>query len=148
MAHDSREVARYILWLARPKTITPMQVMKLTYLAHGWMLGLYSKPLLTQSVEAWPYGPVVPAVYHTYKRFGGSVITDVPTQEPAGFDEEERSVLEQVWNFYGKYDGIQLSSLTHQPGTPWEITRRLCGRGAEIPNDLIQNHYRALASKQ
>jgi uncharacterized phage-associated protein len=145
MAHDSKQVAQYILWLAREKPITPMQLLKLTYLSHGWMLGLYGKPLLRESVEAWQYGPVIPTVYHTYKRFGGRSITDIPLQEPAGFTDEERDVMQQVWNIYGKYDGIQLSSLTHKPGTPWAITRQMCGNGAQIPNDLIQNHYRALA---
>jgi len=147
MAHDSKSVAQYILWLARDGAVTPMQLLKLVYLSHGWMLGLHSQPLLTENAEAWQYGPVVPSVYHHYKRFGGNTITDVPTSEPSGFTPEEQDLLQQVWKTYGKYNGLQLSALTHQPGTPWEITRRLSGQGAITPNDLIEEHYRALAKK-
>src|SRR5437870_2146380 len=41
--HDSRTVANHFLRLAREKGdfLTPMQVLKLVYIAHGWMLGLY-----------------------------------------------------------------------------------------------------------
>jgi uncharacterized phage-associated protein len=53
--------------------------------------------------------------------------------------------MDQVWKVYGKYTGIQLSTLTHQRGTPWEITRRLAGVSGVISNDLIEQHYRTLS---
>ena len=37
-----------------------MQVLKLVYYCHAWMLGLYGRPLIRQPIEAWRYGPVVP----------------------------------------------------------------------------------------
>jgi len=42
--------------------VTPMQLVKLVYIAHGWHLGLHHSQLLTESIQAWKYGPVIPSV--------------------------------------------------------------------------------------
>ena len=144
--HDPKLVAEQVLWFGRESALTPMQLLKLVYISHGWMLGLHGRPLLTESVEAWTYGPVVPSVYHAYKRYRNSHISDDPVDHTADLDASEKDLIEQVWNVYGKYSGIQLSGLTHKPGTPWEITRQRFGVGAIIPNDLIEDYYRRLAT--
>ncbi len=59
--------------------VTPMKLVKLVYVAHGWYLGLTGEPLIAEGVQAWKYGPVVPSVYDKFKMYGGSAIT-----EPAG----------------------------------------------------------------
>jgi uncharacterized phage-associated protein len=148
--HDSLSVAEYMLWRASQaqNPLTPMQVLKLVYIAHGWMLGLYGRPLIDESVEAWQYGPVIPSLYHRYKKYGSRFINDGPSQQPSGFSGAERRVLDQVWSGYGHRSGVALSSLTHQPGTPWDFTIKRLGRGAVIPNDLIEEHYRGLGRQK
>ena len=143
--HKSRTIADYILFLSgkHDKKITPMQLLKLVYICHGWMLGLHGKPLICENAEAWQYGPVFPLVYRDFKKYGRSVITDVPSCAPHGLDAMEIDVIEQVWNGYSSYSGLQLSALTHQTGTPWEITM-LLGSDGKIGNELIQHHYRSL----
>ena len=77
MEHDARSVANELIRRAHDsgRDINPMQALKLTYYCHGWMLGLYHEPLLQQAVEAWRYGPVVPEVYHSLRRYGGEPIS-------------------------------------------------------------------------
>jgi uncharacterized phage-associated protein len=146
--HPPKLVAEYILRLAQGQNnpLTPMQVLKLVYISHGWQLGLYGRPLVDEPIEAWPYGPVIPSVYHRYKKFGSRFINDVPAELPEGFDESETSTLAQVFEGYGKRSGISLSSLTHEPGSPWSVTVKQSGIGAVISNDLIEDHYRRLAA--
>ena len=98
-------------------------------------------------MQAWTYGPVVPSVYQRYKRFGGNYITDVPDQAPEGFSADERDLMQQVWRRYGHFTALQLSGMTHQPGTPWAITRELAP-GAIIPNELIRDYYQRLAHER
>lgn len=148
MAHEAKRVAEYVLWLGREASLTPMRLLKLVYISHGWMLAIHDKPLFRESAEAWQYGPVVPSVYHFYKHYGGGEITGIPQTEPQGFSEDERNLLSDVWDAYKKYTALQLSSLTHQPGTPWAITRSISGPGAVIPDDLIKEHYLTLAKRQ
>ena len=145
--HKSGRIAEFLLYLStrEGRPITPMQLLKLAYISHGWMLGLYGKPLTCEAAEAWEYGPVLPSLYHQFKRFKGSCITHNHAFAPADFDSQESSIMTQVWDAYSGYTGIQLSALTHKPGTPWDITRRDSGAGAVIPNDLIAEHYRKLA---
>ena len=69
-------VAEHIRWLRtnEGEPTTPLHLVKLVYISHGWVLGFHGIPLIRESVEAWKYGPVIPAVYHRYKPFGGSHI--------------------------------------------------------------------------
>ena len=63
----------------------------------------------------------------------------------SGFDEYENTLIGNVYNIYRNLDGVQLSSLTHDEGTPWYITWDN-GRGINKPisNDLIEHHFKSL----
>ena len=146
-AHDARNVASRLIRLgiegSRPRD--PLQIIKLTYLSHGWMLGLYGRALSEQPVLAWKYGPVIPDVYHGLKRYGSSVI-QAPGDFPEGtFDELEDDLIGQVSDLYSKFTGIQLSQLTHAVGTPWYIVWSERGQNSIIPNEMIQDHFAQLA---
>ena len=149
MAHDARNVANELIRRARAveRPITPMQVQKLTYYCHAWMLGIYHRPLLTQSVEAWRLGPVIPDVYYSLRPFGGAPITSEIQVRDENYDREEENIIDQVSEKYGKFIGIQLSSMTHASGTPWYQTWHAKGQNAVIPDSLIEEHYAALVNE-
>ena len=143
-AQQSRTVAQQILWIRREIPTTPMHVIKLVYLCHGWMLGICGRPLIREAAEAWRYGPVVPTVYHTYKSFGGEPIDAVPMDCGKEFDEEQKELVDAVLRAYKSHTAWSLSAITHQPGTPWHtVYRDGWGEGAIIPNRLIRKHYEA-----
>lgn len=146
MGYPPKTIAEYFLRKAQEQgsALTPMQVLKLVYIAHGWQLALNHRPLVDKPVEAWQYGPVIPSLYHHYKRFGGGVIRDIPDTPPS-VDPSDGNVMDQVWDGYGSWSGISLSSLTHEAGSPWSTTVRQSGLGAVIPNDLIEDYYARLA---
>ena len=84
--------------------VDPLKLQKLIYFAHGWHLAVTGEPLLDENVEAWPYGPVVPTVYHEFKKDGNSTIAGPATifdgKEwviPRITDPSALSVLEKVW---------------------------------------------------
>ena len=129
------------------KPITPMKLLKLVYIAHGWHLGLTQTTLIDESVEAWRYGPVIPSLYRKFKSFGDSPIPEsaIATNVQLSSPERLEPFLQSVWNIYSKYDGLQLSSMTHAPNTPWyqvwHVEEGKNYMGADIPNRLIQQHY-------
>jgi uncharacterized phage-associated protein len=136
-------------------TLSPMKLIKLVYIAHGWHLARKGEPLLSEGVQAWKFGPVIESLYHAVKRFGDRQITSlisVPTgsgrEIPIVEDGDTRRFLDSVWDSYSKYSGVQLSTLTHRADTAWyEIWHcrdGKSGRRALIPNDLITEHYRRL----
>lgn len=145
---EAKQVAARLIWLAADsgRELTPMQLVKLAYISHGWMLGLLGKPLFSEPVEAWRYGPVVPSIYHKYKEFRARPITwqGNPYDEEIG--EEGCNIVDQVAKGYGACSGLALSDMTHTDDSPWAIVRR---RGEQvIPNVLIQAHYERLAARQ
>ena len=137
----SLAVAQYILDQRRVMgdAVTPMQLIKLVYIAQGYMLGKHGRPLLEEPVEAWQYGPVVPSVYHAIKHYRSSSVVAIPGAVPYTFTPEETETLNFVANNYGGHNGIVLSTATHQPGTPWHQTWCVMGKNAPISNDLIEN---------
>ena len=138
-----RPVAEQILWLrGREIETTPMHVLKLVYLCHGWCLGFTGEALISEPVEAWTYGPVVPTVYHLYKSFRGEHNTVARVDRSENFENDQRDLIASVVDAYSSYTAIELSSITHQEDTPWDITRRKYGIGAIIPNELIESHYK------
>ena len=51
------------------RSVANSLIMKLVYISHGWMLGLYNKSLFKQPVLAWLYGPVVSDIYHGLRKY-------------------------------------------------------------------------------
>ncbi len=147
----SLSVAQYILDQCREAghdAITPMQLIKLVYIAHGYMLGKHRRPLIGESVQAWQYGPVVASVYHAVKCFGSEPIKEVPgANKNSPFSSDERAIMDMVAKEYGKYNGITLSSATHCSGTPWDQTWSEIGRNGPISNDLIESFYEGILKK-
>ncbi len=144
--YPSQVVAEQILCLRRGLPTTPMHVLKLSYICHGWMLGIHGIPLIQESVEAWRYGPVIPDVYHRYKSFQGEPIDVFPIDHSESLSGLGNNLISAVLKAYEDYTGWQLSSITHQPGTPWhKVYNGGYGENAIIPNKVIKEYYEGRA---
>ncbi|WCM42459.1 DUF4065 domain-containing protein [Flavobacterium sp. CBA20B-1] len=130
--------------------ITPMKLIKLVYIAHGWCLGLTGKPLITETPEAWKYGPVIPSIYAKFKSYRNNPILPLEiSTDNLNIGNTDKEFLDKIWLTYGKETGTQLSNRTHQPNTPWSIIWNKLENGEmkysfQIPNDLIKEHYRRI----
>lgn len=145
--HDSRVVANRFLNLAQAANdaITPMQLLKLVYIAHGWMLGLYGRPLIRDEVQAWQYGPVIPRLYNAVRSYRSLPVENTIAVRDENLDQMEESIVAQVYQIYGGMSGPALSRLTHAKGTPWDLTYVPNEFGLQISNDVIEDHYQQLA---
>lgn len=136
------------------KALTIMQLLKLVYIAHGWSLALLNEPLVDEAPEAWQHGPVFPAIYREFRRFGSRPITEKATgvfgqSYEANLSEEQHQIIASVVKAYGSMHAFALSGITHKPGTPWSTTYKN-GRGSseEIPDSIIRQHYLKLADER
>ena len=152
------------------KRLSPMKLQKLIYFAHGWHLGITETPLIDEPIELWSYGPVVSSLYQEFKDIGDGEIqrkaTELrrrpggekleydlyePSIEDCAASKEQKeiatTIVDQVWQRYNRFTALELSAMTHQKDTPWEILyRKFNGRipaHLRIPNDLILQHFRA-----
>lgn len=146
--YSSLHIAKKYLELGRhaqDRHLTPMKLLKLVYIAHGWMLGLYGRPLVTEDIEAWQYGPVIPELYREMKMYGNQPVSDLINVPDLNFLQQEESIIQQVYQRYGAFTGPQLSAMTHAKGTPWHQIWHDNPWG-HIPNALIQAYYQQLGS--
>jgi len=164
MPYDSKAVANRLLEHAfeSGKPVTPLQLVKLAYISHGWYLAITGgDPLLRDAVEAWKYGPVVPGIYHAVKKFKAQPITEkikdfvfepgremvfrAPSMPQSADAELASKVIDRVWEVYSHFSGPQLMQLTHAPGTPWYKVWYEGGaqdrKGVDIPDTLIREHF-------
>ena len=128
---------------------TPMKIIKTVYVAHGWYLGNIEEPLITEAVQAWQYGPVVPNVYYAFRKYGKRSILELynPNEyniSDGNLNKEITSFLDAVWGVYKNVDGIRLGALTHKKDTPWDIINAKYGweENPIIPNSIIMNYYK------
>ncbi|MDR3228839.1 MAG: DUF4065 domain-containing protein [Puniceicoccales bacterium] len=150
-------VANTFIGLAKSEgwALTNMQVQKLVFLAHGFHMAhpwFKREALVSEPVEAWRWGPVFPSLYTKLKEFGGQPIREpIPAkrgEQPSAVPDTDPAyaLIKAVWKAYGKFNGIQLSRMTHLPGSPWQQVWDFIPRGI-IPNELISNYYEGLTSK-
>lgn len=146
--HTALQIAEETLRIAKKhgKSLTPLQLMKLVYIAHGWSFPVLGADLFRDRIEAWKYGPVIPDLYHATKHYGRAPIPLelVGDADTTVTDAKTREYLENVFDLYGGLSGTALSNLTHKSGTPWDQVYRDGVFNIEIPDYLIRKHYKEL----
>ena len=149
--YSSKQIADYFLSKhSADGNITPMKLIKLVYIAHGWHLGITDTALIDENPEAWKYGPVIPSLYHQYKNYGDSVININLPNYSLG-DKNIENFLDRVWEVYGSYNGVQLSAKTHQNDSPWSRVWNTIKNNdyfsLQIPEIFIKEHYKNLINR-
>ena len=118
----SLDIANYFFLLVQKKggSITNKKLQKVLYYSQAWSLALRGVPLFEDPIEAWIHGPVVPKVYHHYKKSGFGPISIKPVTSSLSLEIQE--FLDEVWRVYGKYDAEYLEILSHSEA-PWILAR-------------------------
>ncbi len=119
--------------------ITNMKLQKLVYYAQGFFVALnQGKPLFNDSLEAWAHGPVVPLLYHEFKKYGKGHIRYEPGQfDPALLVSNEYELVAEVYEVFGQFSAWKLRNMTHDE-PPWLNNERQAG---VIPLTEIQAYF-------
>ena len=154
--YSSITIANYFLrrGLDERIGISPMKILKLVYVAHGWYLGALGEPLIHDPIMAWRYGPVIPELYYHVREYRSRNITEEIRSAFRSVNEERvgdaaRSLLDAVWDHYKHFTALELSALTHQKGTPWDLARAgfpkdaWASRTIPVSNGLIEDYYKS-----
>lgn len=134
-----------------------MKLQKLVYIAHGWWLSVNDDPILNEQPQVWRHGPVFPTLYHVMKEHGGARIRHPKSalfnREPDRVKDNDDvcRLINWVWAKYHRMTGFMLSDLTHEEGSPWQLTAARYDykvpRNTPIPNETIKAHYKRLAQE-
>lgn len=136
------------------KLLTPLEINKLVYIAHGWILGAFGRPLIynkVNQIQAWNIGPVVVRLHylisswhttslHLYDFYSlllrqkntnnDELLPRLENIKPLGlleFEEQNTEIvkgLDWVYEFYTQYNGGQLITLTTEGHSPWALNYR------------------------
>lgn len=136
------------------KLLTPLEINKLVYIAHGWILGAFGRPLIdnmVNQIQAWNIGPVVVHLHylisswhttslHLYDFYSlllrqknannDQLLPRVEHIKPPGllaFEKQNTEIvkgLDWVYEFYTQYNGGQLITLTTEGHSPWTLNYR------------------------
>lgn len=144
MARKAIDIANFYVNLANGienEEIDNLKLNKICFYAQAWHLVRFGRPLFEDEIEAWKYGPVIPAVYYAYKVCGRSPIEQpVSEVDENEFTSEELSLLIDVYMTYGKYTSRALIGKTHEKGSPWAVVYEE-DRNNKITNDVIRKCF-------
>lgn len=132
-------IAKYFIKIASPEeedVITNLKLQKLLYYAQGFNLALYEKPLFSEQIRAWQYGPVVPEVYEDYMEYKANPIPQPDDFDIDQYDQETRELLDEVYEVYGQYTAPTLMRFTHKE-SPWKATPI----NEEITHSLMKSYF-------
>lgn len=151
--YPSAAIANYFIQKAhQDKTpLSPMKLLKIVYYAYGWHYALTDKPLISERIQAWRYGPVVMSLYYELKGYGNSNIAELildTNKNPVSIDNDDsyvKSLLDRIWKMYSRFTASQLSGMTHVDGNPWHQTWSEVENNelfVEIDPDLVTRHFK------
>ena len=139
-------IADYFLYKSQEddqELLSNMKLQKLAYYAQGLHLALFNEALFDEPIEAWTYGPVVPALYHGYKRYDKYGIPPSPEFKPSAIDQQTREFLDDIYQVFGQFSAIRLMHLSHSDSC-WKETEI----GQEIPLAFMKQELRKYLSNE
>lgn len=144
---SSQAVADYFLDLSRqeqpnPIPLTNLKIQKLVYFAHFISLTTFKIPLISDEIEAWTYGPVIPSLYQSLKNWKDQPISgNIASNDNAEVSPIACMIIESTWDKLKSYSAGQLVNISHRDGSPWHrIWDNEKGKFRAITNnDIINN---------
>lgn len=172
MPYNSAAIANFFIgaFNAVESRLTPTKLQKLVYFAHGWHLAIHDAPLIDEKIQASQSGPMIFSLYHNLRGHQNASVMAL-IKQPQVMSECGRplrplkimlvdhslddcpeakprtsSLLRGIWAIYGEQDSMQLSSMTHEAGGPWDQIRQKFPQrlppGEQIPDDVIKEFFR------
>ena len=144
------DVAKRFLELAQSEnmSVSNMKLQKLVFFSQVVSLKMFNTPIHSNDSLAWDFGPVVRELYDlvhalVINRPSRQISLSEPDVEKAFADAakiDDATVLgvtRAVWNWFKNWTAMQLSNLTHRPGSPWATVYSENQYGV-IPLELIR----------
>lgn len=101
--------------------LTNLKLQKLLYYCQGFHLAIKEVPLFNGSIEHWEHGPVVPAMYHEYKKYGKTPLSPSADMDFDSIPNDSREIIDEVLKVYGQFSALKLRDMTHNE-SPWRNT--------------------------
>jgi uncharacterized phage-associated protein len=145
-------VANYFLERASKegRALTALQVNYLLYLAQGWHLAYFDKPLLNEVFLAGRQGIKPMHAHRALAKWGSQGIREPFRSGPRTWDvefspklpAEGMAFLDALWNAYASFGGTQLAMMCTAADSPWARTWQ-GGDERAVNHSLLKEHFQA-----
>ena len=133
-------------WFLKKGNMTQKKLQKMCYYAQAWCYALNGYRLMNSDFQAWIHGPVSPALYEKFRRFGYDTIK-IKGNVNIELDKQDEELLEDVWETYGDRTGNALEALTHREA-PWIEARKGYSENERctvvISPESIKRYYKSI----
>ena len=142
MMANALDTAAYLLRLAEEDNtiVTHLKLQKLCYYAQGYSLALMSDPMFDEPIEAWEHGPVIRALWDTYKEYGPRPIPG--PEHHVEIEPWRTRLLDNVYKRFGWMSSWDLRNQTHYEA-PWRDAWETGADHAELTHDSLRDFFRA-----
>ena len=149
--YTANNVAKYLIYLASQEFvgdnkeregITNLKLQKMLYFVQAYYLAKLKRPLFSDKIEAWEYGPVIPSIYHKYKNKGSDPI--INEKDTSSLSEEDKNIVKKIWGSFGGYSASRLVDITHAH-SPWREANKSSSQ--IIHHKAMKEYYAPLLSK-
>lgn len=153
------DICRYIINYSDDKGygISNLKLQKVLYFIQAYFVSYTEKkePCFDAKIEAWEFGPVVPAAYHEYKQYGSNDIPRIDMVLQINFDNilksrmvpfddsiisnADKEIIDGLIEKFADYSATTLVSITHNQ-SPW-INAYNKGKNSIISIESIREYY-------
>lgn len=135
---SAEELAKYIVTKCTEDhfSVSNLQLQGILYFIQKEALRQTGKPMFRDEIQAWKFGPAIPAVYYRFGGFGAMPIDAVyATRRPEGL---EKSLIHKIMEEKRALAPWELYRETHRKDGAWEtVFADGTGNGREIPLRLL-----------
>lgn len=139
---DSNDVMAYILGVCEKNDIpwNATKAQKLMYCCYGTILAAFDEKLTEETPQAWQYGPVFPRTFNGLRK--GKIEAGNDHGFSQNCDQKWLPLIDQTVRTFGKFSASQLSTWSHEPGSPWaRATRNGAELLVQIPSQYIKDYF-------
>lgn len=153
------DVSRFIINYCNEKDyhISNLKLQKILYFIQAYYLSKTEskEPCFKDVIEAWDFGPVIPVVYHEYKRFGSTNIPKINTyiefdindfwkSKVVEYDDRiiadgDKKIICKLVDNFSQISTTRLVQITHNQ-SPW-IDAYSKGRTTVISTEAIRSYF-------
>ena len=136
--YSALDLSRYIVskCISDGHPITNLQLQKILYFIQRDYLE-HGKKAFYDGIEAWKFGPVVPAVYYHYCGFGAMPISN--SFKTAPIDNRDKACIDPIIESKRVLKPWDLVGDTHKSNGAWAQTfQKGAGNHEIIPTELIK----------
>jgi Uncharacterized phage-associated protein len=124
------------------RLVSNLKLQKLLYFVQAEFLVATGHPCFSEVIEAWDFGPVVPAAFYEYSIYGAAFIPHKKMMGVASnhIESRHRKSIDNILETLSSYSSPHLVKITTEQ-SPWKQAyhpRRKC----EIPHQAIKDFFR------